>query len=125
MTGLIWLVQFVHYPLMASVSAERFVAFEKSHQRRISPIVAPAMLAEAATAALLVYTTSAKPFFVVNMGLIALLWLSTALLQMPQHRRLEQGFDAKVHRRLVATNWLRTVIWSARSVMLAAVIVSQ
>lgn len=125
MTGLIWLVQLVHYPLMASVSPQRFVEFEKSHQRRISLIVAPAMLGEAVTAALLIYTRSATPLFVTNAVLVATLWLSTALVQMPHHRRLERGFDAGVHRRLVATNWLRTAIWSARSVMLAAAIVGQ
>ncbi|HEX2205610.1 MAG TPA: hypothetical protein VHG91_20025 [Longimicrobium sp.] len=47
-----------------------------------------------------------------------MVWLSTALLQVPMHGRLERGFDAAAHRRLVATNWVRTVAWTARGVLL-------
>ena len=35
-------------------------------------------------------------------------------LQVPCHSRLAQGFDEPTWRRLVATNWIRTVAWSAR-----------
>jgi hypothetical protein len=40
--------------------------------------------------------------------------MSTARLQVPCHRKLARGFDADVARRLVATNWIRTVCWSLR-----------
>ena len=51
-------------------------------------------------------------------GLIFVIWLSTAILQVPLHRKLELGgYDARVIRRLVATNWLRTLAWSARAVL--------
>ena len=36
MTGLIWFVQVVHYPLFAAVGADQFVAYEVAHQRRTS-----------------------------------------------------------------------------------------
>ncbi|MEQ1727476.1 MAG: hypothetical protein ABL982_03770 [Vicinamibacterales bacterium] len=49
--------------------------------------------------------------------LLAIIWASTALLQVPAHNRLERGFDADVHRRLVRTNWIRTVCWTARVVV--------
>ncbi len=49
--------------------------------------------------------------------LLAIIWASTALLQVPAHSRLERGFDAHVHRRLVRTNWIRTVCWTARGVV--------
>jgi hypothetical protein len=41
-------------------------------------------------------------------------WISTALLQAPAHGRLAQGFDAVVHRRLVRSNWIRTLAWLGR-----------
>lgn len=44
-------------------------------------------------------------------------WLSTALSQVPMHRRLEGGFDMVAHRRLVVGNWVRTVGWSMRGVL--------
>jgi hypothetical protein len=51
MTGLIWFVQVVHYPLMAAVGSPGFAAYEAAHSRRTTWVVAPVMLAEAATAA--------------------------------------------------------------------------
>ena len=53
------------------------------------------------------------------MGLFLLLviWLSTALLQVPCHNRLVNGFDPKIHHRLVKTNWIRTVAWSLRAII--------
>jgi hypothetical protein len=56
----------------------------------------------------------------VSLGLIGVNWLSTAIVQVPLHRRLEQGFEAGAHGRLVATNWVRTGAWTARGVLVAA-----
>jgi len=49
-----------------------------------------------------------------GLALVAVAWISTAALQAPAHGRLVEGFDADVHRRLVGTNWIRTVAWLAR-----------
>jgi hypothetical protein len=54
----------------------------------------------------------------VGLALLAVVWASTWLLQVPCHTRLAGGFDAAVHRRLVASNWIRTVGWTARTVLL-------
>ena len=47
---------------------------------------------------------------------------STALLQVPCHTILAQGFDAGAHARLVRTNWIRTCCWYG--CMLALCVVS-
>jgi len=51
------------------------------------------------------------------MALLFVLWISTALFQVPLHRRLERAHDPVAIRRLVATNWVRTITWSARAVL--------
>ena len=51
LVGLCWLVQRVQYPLMRAVGESRFVEYERMHVRRITPVVAPPMLIELATAA--------------------------------------------------------------------------
>ena len=56
MAGVIWFVQIVHYPLMADVGAEAFVAYERKHVARTGRIVGPLMLVEEATAILLAIT---------------------------------------------------------------------
>jgi hypothetical protein len=38
-------------------------------------------------------------------------------VQGPMHVRLARGYDAELIGRLVATNWLRTIVWTARGVL--------
>ena len=123
MTGLIWLIQLVHYPLFAKVGADQFVAYELAHCRQITPIVMPLMFAELLASLWLAWKPSAAGTFVAPQGvwiglavMVLLIWLSTAVLQVPLHNQLEKGLDVNAVRRLVATNWIRTVLWSARSI---------
>ena len=125
MTGVIWIVQSVHYPLFALVGRDRFPEYARGHQRRIAPVVGIAMTVEAATAVLLLHFTPAgvdRSLLVVGAVLLLPIWLSTALLQMPVHRRLSAGYDDRAASRLVTTNWLRTSLWSARSVVILVVL---
>ena len=125
MAGVIWIVQTVHYPLFAVVGRDHFGEYAKEHQRRITPVVAVAMPLEAVTAVLLLFVTPAgvEPGLLV-LGAILLLpiWLSTALVQVPAHRRLSGGFDDTVAAWLVRTNWLRTALWSTRSALILVVL---
>ena len=118
MFGAIWIVQVVHYPLFAGVGEAGWLDYEAQHQSRITLVVGPAMVAELATALWLVLRPlDGVPFvaFVAGAVLVGMLWASTAFVQVPLHASLAAGFDAEAHRRLVATNWLRTVLWSARA----------
>ncbi len=120
MAGLVWFVQVVHYPLMAHVSPDRFAAFEAQHVARTGWVVAPLMLVEAGCAASLVLWPPANvPHILLwsGLGLLILIWLSTFLVQVPLHNRLTRGWDSSVHRRLVASNLPRTLLWSARAVL--------
>ncbi len=55
LVGLIWMVQIVHYPLFALIDAANYIAYQEAHMARISWIVGPAMLIEAATVAYLLF----------------------------------------------------------------------
>ncbi|MHC4080233.1 MAG: hypothetical protein ACYS15_09345 [Planctomycetota bacterium] len=125
MTGLIWFVQIVHYPLMRRVGAVDFVAYERHHMQRTTWVVAPLMLLEAVTAVLIAATAPAGVSRVLawsGLALVAWIWFSTAALQVPCHRRLQAGFDPATLSRLVATNWGRTAAWSVRSVLALALL---
>lgn len=118
MTGLIWFVQIVHYPLFAAVGTDRFTEYSRLHQSLTTLVVGPPMLVEAITAGLLVVARpQAIPAWLAwaGLGLVALIWLSTAFLQVPAHGRLSQGFDPATGSWLVSTNWIRTAAWSARA----------
>ncbi len=119
MTGLIWFVQCVHYPLMSRVPANEYVAFQRAHMARTSWVVGPMMLIEAFTAAALMYTHPDVLSFrlvSINFVLLLLIWISTAIWQVPCHGKLLEGFNEAAHRKLVRTNWVRTVLWSVRAV---------
>lgn len=121
MTGLIWFVQVVHYPLFRMVGPGEFAAYAAEHVRLTTFVVAPLMLLEAATA---LWMVRARPAFVtrvqawIGLALLALLWASTAFLSVPRHEELGLGFEASAHAALVATNWIRTAAWTARTGLL-------
>ena len=50
------------------------------------------------------------------------IWASTALLSVPAHNGLLQGFDADMHRSLCRTNLVRTVLWTLRCVLVGGMI---
>lgn len=126
MTGLIWVVQLVHYPLFARVGGEEFRVYEAEHVRRILTIVGPTMLVEAGTALWLLLrgAPSGVPGWMLVSGaiLLAVIWISTATLQGPMHTALERGHDPALIARLVATNWIRTIAWTLRGVLALAMI---
>lgn len=121
MVGLIWFVQVVHYPLFAAVGEDKFVEYEDHHQRLTTWVVGPGMLVELVSGMLLALTAAdsrSAMILWVSLGLLAIIWLSTALVQIPCHRQLSTGFNASAHRRLVRSNWLRTVAWTGRGVLI-------
>lgn len=126
LVGLIWFVQVVHYPLMLGVGADGYADYQRLHQGRTTLVVAPLMLTEIATAAALVWLLRGVPGGSVaawaGAALLAGVWASTFLLQVPMHERLGGGFDADAHRRLVAGNWIRTGLWTARGVIAVALL---
>lgn len=124
MTGVIWFVQVVHYPLFNRVDSDRFTEFESNHQRLTGRVVMLPMLIELALAVLLVWF---RPdlLSLAGLALLVTIWLSTVVFQIPAHRRLAQGFDDETHRRLVGTNWIRTLAWSLRTPIALAMLWNQ
>lgn len=120
MTGLIWFVQVVHYPMFADVGTNGFAAYELKHSRLTTFVVGPPMLLELVTVILLLKLCPAGPMNQmawIGAILLAAIWFSTAFLQVPMHSKLEAGFDQASHRFLVNSNWIRTVLWTIRSVL--------
>lgn len=120
MVGVIWFVQVVHYPLFGLTGTEEFPAYEHANTERTAWVVAPAMLVEGASALLLVWFRPAGVSMTqaaAGLVLLFVIWLSTAVLLVPAHDQLSRGYSAAVHGTLVQTNWIRTVAWSLRGVV--------
>lgn len=120
MVGLIWMIQLVHYPLFAQVGEENFVRYSEDHQRWITVIVLPLMFCELISSCLLWSQRPANvssTLVATGIVLVAIIWLSTFLLQVPLHGRLATGYDEEVIRQLVNGNWIRTIAWTLRGVL--------
>ncbi len=120
MMGVIWTMQLVHYPLFALVASDAFTAYERAHMSRITLIVAPMMFLELITAIWLVVRPPAHiPTWLpwLGLALVVLLWLSTATLQGPAHYRLAAEYSDERVRFLVNSNWIRTILWTARAIL--------
>lgn len=119
MVGLIWFVQVVHYPLFANVGREHFRTYEVLHQRLTTWVVGPAMLMELLTAIMLLryVPTDSEVLVWIGVGLVGCTWLVTATLSVPAHQALSFEYSHAAYRKLVLTNWIRTLAWTARGIL--------
>jgi len=125
LTGLIWTIQVVHYPLFDMADRTRYAAFAAAHNLRITPLVGPPMAAEALLA---VWLVADRPPGIpawwtwAGLALVVAIWLSTIFLQVPAHGRLAAAFDTHAHGVLVGTNWVRTAAWTCRALLATALL---
>ncbi len=49
--------------------------------------------------------------------LVGVIWATTAFASIPAHNTLANGWDTAAHAQLVLTNWIRTLAWIARGVL--------
>ena len=121
MVGFIWTIQVLQYPLMAEVPRDGFPRFEAVHQRRVTAVIALFGPLEVVMAALVFLTVDVVPTWLSfgSGAVLAAIWASTAFFYAPLHTRLAAGFAEHLHRRLVSTNWLRTIAWSVRGLAAA------
>lgn len=122
LAGVLWVVQLAVYPHFDAVGEAGFTRYHRRYTTGISWVVVPLMLTEACTAALLLWRGFHPLAFTLSLALLALNWVSTAALQVPLHHRLSRGYDGPAHRRLVRSNWIRTLAWTARAGLVLSLI---
>jgi hypothetical protein len=124
MFGVIWTIQVVHYPLMKQIPTSAFKAYEADHRARITFVVGPLMAVEGlCVLAFLAWPPAGVAWWLPWVGAIAeaVAIGTTAFVSAPMHVRLSENPDPALLDRLVATNWIRTVAWTARAVIAIAI----
>ena len=114
MTGIIWLVQIAIYPLFTRLTGSDFDENHTRYMQQVSYVIVPIMLIEAGSCALCLLLGNFVSQIIPTV-LLAINWLSTALIQVPQHTKL----TPKNAPALVRSNWIRTTAWTARLIFLA------
>ncbi len=125
MVGVIWFVQVVHYPLLSQYGAAQSTQVAREHQRRTGWVVgAPLAVEGISTLVLLADRPAGVAIYLpwVGAALLAVALGSTVLLSVPLHSRMASAHDATVARKLVRTNWPRTIAWSARAIVCVTMI---
>jgi hypothetical protein len=125
-SGIIWLVQIVQYPLFEFVEPNSFRKFHKAHTQKITWVVGPIILAQCLSISGLLWLVNTDPNLILPSGVdlsTLSLWavlslsalLGTALFSVPCHHQLSQGWNTRVHIKLLYSNWIRTGIWTLHS----------
>lgn len=117
MAVVILFVQCVHYPAFTFIEEKKLTTFSIFHQKRISFIVMPAMLIEAATLSYLTFVTK-EPLFYISAILLALIWLSTFFIQVPTHNKLVTEPTQDLTKKLVQENIPRTCLWCFKAILI-------
>jgi len=123
MVGVIWFVQIVHYPLMKEVGPSKFTEYETLHQRLTTYVVFPPMVVELVTSIYLCFhppTGSPQLLWWIGAFLVLGLWTSTFLVQVPLHKSLMDSYNDRNLNTLIQSNWVRTIAWSLRAVIVWA-----
>jgi hypothetical protein len=114
---LIWLVQIIIYPGLARIPADDFVQHHAWYVTRMTMIVLPLMIAEIIIAIAWLFLEDSAFYPMVAGSLVIIVWWSTVTFQVPVHKRLQAGKDRSKLTRLAATNWIRTVAWTIKAVL--------
>jgi len=102
--SLIWLVQLLIYPAF-KLRTENFTECMAHHQNRISWVVIPLMITE------VMVTVLQKNLVLI--GIVSFIWISTAFIQVPLHKKLLNNSTEQVDW-LIQSNWIRTILWTVK-----------
>ena len=119
MVGVIWVIQLVHYPSFHFIKPDMYTVFQKFHMEKISIIVMPMMIAELISVLLLLYNKDSKNILIIiSFILLIIIWGITAVFFSGVHNKLITGYQETIVNNLVVMNWIRTLLWTMRLLLL-------
>ena len=122
MSGMIWSMQILEYPLFALVGPKEFPAYHWRHNRGLPFLVMLPSLAAFASAVALIFTRPARlPLWasIVIAVLDLFILIATVAREAPLHAQIDrEGSQAGLIRQLVQGNWIRTVLWTVNAILL-------
>jgi hypothetical protein len=119
---LIWLVQVIIYPSFRNIPEVIFPKYHRWYGIRISFFVFPLMICEILLLILLAIDTNRTFVVYSSFSMVGAVWLSTLLLQVPIHLKIDVEKNDDLIERLVKTNWIRTAAWSIKALFMTTII---
>ena len=117
LAAVLWTVQLVIYPAFAHIDSARFCKWHYSYTGAITWVVAPLILLQAGGVAARLWILGRPDLlWLLEAGSTLCALTMTAFVSVPIHNSLQREPSADAIRRLVLTNWPRTVAWSTCAV---------
>jgi len=111
LVSLVFMTQFITYPTFLHIDKDKFSEYHRKYVNNISFIVAPVMLIELLTLSLIAYFSS-EFLIIKSLILLLVIWLTTFFIMIPSHNRISKSFNIKEIKSLINYNWIRTILWS-------------
>ena len=122
MTGMIWCMQILEYPLFALVGPKEFPAYHRRHNRGLPFLVIIPSIAAFVSAVVLIFTRPARLPLWASIAVAVLdlvIIVVTVVREAPLHAQLDrEGYSPTVIRQLVQWNWIRTLLWTVNALLL-------
>ena len=125
MTGIIWFIQFVQYPLLNHISSFDFSCYYKKYTTRIVWIIYPVMIMEICFASWLSFLPVQSKLqipILITYVMLALASLNTFMIQAPLNHKLQLAFDKAVLSKILFYNKIRLFSWTVRTLVLCWII---
>ena len=113
LVGIILITQFVNYPLFKKID-QNFETIHKEYTMKMGYVVAPIMVLEAITVISMYIYYPKSNVLILIICLTIIIWLSTFLIQVPIHKTISFKKDSKKIKRLISTNYIRTISWCSK-----------
>lgn len=120
LAAVLWLVQLVVYPAFRWIEPSRFTVWHEGYTGAVTWVVAPLILMQTGgVVARFWLLESPDSLWKLEAACTLAAWAVTAFVSVPIHARLQKELPPASRlaamRRLVHTNWLRTLAWSVCS----------
>ena len=117
LVGVILMTQILSYPLLLKLGIGNFYNYYNSYTKRISFIVIPLMIFEVLLSIILNIILNNFYLFASNI-LLFVVWGSTFFIQVPIHNKLSSNHSYVLINKLIYTNWIRTIAWICKLIIL-------
>jgi len=117
LVGVILMTQILSYPLLLKLGISNFYNYYNSYTKRISFIVIPLMIFEVLLSIILNIILNNFYLFASNI-LLFVVWGSTFFIQVPIHNKLSSNHSYVLINKLIYTNWIRTIAWICKLIIL-------
>ena len=109
---LIWIVQLTIYPSFQFMSTDQLIQWHAKYTERMAWIAGPLILLQTTIVSMqIVKETSA--LHILSGCIVTATWILTYFVSIPLHRKIsENRASSFVLKKLVDTNWYRTICWS-------------